>query len=138
VIEAAPLNSSRTGTAPPAPAVAAAVTGCYPPISMADFVSRAVQRLREGPGFSRNRYFLALSSPEGRRALRIHRHLRSLERELSQGSSATVSREAERVRLMLRGKRSSRTAWLTRAEFRLLCTSPLVRAALGAEAESES
>jgi hypothetical protein len=105
---------------------------------MADFVARAVQRLRQDPGFSRNRYFLALSSPEGRRALRIHRHLRSLERELSEGSSATVSREAERVRLMLRGKRCSRTAWLTRAEFRLLCTSPIVRAALGAEAESEA
>ncbi len=105
---------------------------------MADFVSRAVQRLRADSRFSRNRHFLALSSPEGRRALRIHRHLRSLERDLSQGSSATVSHEAERVRLMLRGKRCSRTAWLTRAEFRLLCASPLVRAALGAGAESET
>ena len=43
------------------------------------------------------------------------------------------------MRLVLRGKRSSRTAWLTRAEFRLLCTSPFVRAALGAAAhETES
>jgi hypothetical protein len=39
------------------------------------------------------------------------------------------------VRLVLRGKRSSRTAWLTRAEFRLLCTSPIVRAVLGDAAE---
>lgn len=98
---------------------------------MADFVTRAVQRLRGDPRFSRNRYFLALSSPEGRRALRIHRHLRSLERDLAAGSSATVSREAERIRLTLRGKRGSRTAWLTRAEFRLLCGNPAVRAALG-------
>lgn len=98
---------------------------------MADFVTRAVQRLREDPGFSRNRHYLALSSPEGRRALRIHRHLRSLERDLSAGSAATVSPEAERIRLTLRSKRGSRTAFLTRMEFRLLCGSPAVRAALG-------
>jgi hypothetical protein len=103
---------------------------------VADFVTRAVQRLREDPGFSRNRYFVALSSPEGRRALRIHRHLRSLERELAAGSSATVAQDAERVRLTLRGKRGSRTAWLTRAEFRLLCGNPTVRAALGEAAEA--
>jgi hypothetical protein len=104
---------------------------------VADFVTRAVQRLREDPGFSRNRYYLALSSPEGRRALRIHRHLRSLERDLAAGSAATIAREAERVRLTLRGRRGSRTAWLTRAEFRLLCGSPAVRAALGGQAAPE-
>jgi hypothetical protein len=98
---------------------------------MASFVARAVQRLREDPGFSRNRYFLALSSPEGRRALRIHRHLRSLERDLAAGSRATVARDDDRVRLELRGRRGSRVAWLTPAEFRLLCTSSAVRAALG-------
>jgi hypothetical protein len=98
---------------------------------MADFVMRAVERLRDDPGFSRNRHFLALSSPEGKRALRIHRHLRSLERALSAGAAATVAREAERVRLTLRDQRGSRTSWLTRAEFRLLCGSPAVRAALG-------
>lgn len=98
---------------------------------MADFVSRAVQRLREEPGFSRNRYFLALSSPEGRRASRIHRHLRALERDLAQGLAATVSRDADRYRLEIRGRRSRRTAWLGPAEFRLLCASPVVRAALG-------
>jgi hypothetical protein len=98
---------------------------------MADFVARVVQRLREDAGFSRNRYFLALSSPEGRRALRIHRHLRSLERDLARGSAATVARDAGRVRLTLRTARGSRTAYLTGAEFRLLCTSPGVRAALG-------
>ena len=98
---------------------------------MADFVTRAVQRLRDDPRFSRNRYFLALSSPEGRRALRIHRHLRSLERDLVAGLAATVAHEEDRVRLTLRGKRGSRIAWLSRSEFRLLCGSPAVRAALG-------
>jgi hypothetical protein len=42
-----------------------------------------------------------------------------------------VAAEAERVRLTLRGRRGERTAWLTRAEFRLLCDAPAVRAALG-------
>ena len=65
---------------------------------MADFVIRAVERLREDPGFSRNRHYLALSSPEGRRALRTHRHLRSIERDLAAGASASVAAEAERVR----------------------------------------
>jgi hypothetical protein len=105
---------------------------------MADFVARAVQRLREDPGFSRNRHTIALSSPEGRRALRIHRHLRSLERDLAAGVAASVTREAGRFRLTLRTPRASRTAWLTRAEFRLLCDSPAVRAALGDEAAREA
>jgi hypothetical protein len=98
---------------------------------MADFVIRAVERLREDPRFSRNRHYLALSSPEGRRALRIHRHLRSLERDLAAGAHATVAREQDRVRLTLRGARGSRVAWLTRAEFRLLCAAPGVRETLG-------
>jgi hypothetical protein len=95
-----------------------------------DFVERFVRRLREEPGFSRNRHFLAFSSPEGRRAVRIHRHLRSIERDLSRGSRATVERQATRVRLTLRSTRGLRTAWLTDAEYRILCTSPLVRACL--------
>ncbi len=99
---------------------------------MSDFVTRAVLRLREDPRFSRNRYFLALSSAEGRRALRIHRHLRSLERDLAAGARATVAHEDGRVRLTLHGKRGHRVAWLSAPEFRLLCGSPDVRAALAA------
>ncbi len=103
---------------------------------LSSFLLRALERLREDRGFSRNRHYLALSSPEGKRALRIHRHLRSLERDLSQaGVDATVTREAERIRLTLRGRRLSRTAWLTRAEFRLLCGNPEVRARLGVVGE---
>ncbi len=104
---------------------------------MPNFLLRALERLREDRAFSRNRHFLALSSPEGKRALRIHRHLRSLERDLAQkGVETNVVREAERVRLTLRGRRVSRTAWLTRDEFRLLCHSPEVRRALGVESEA--
>lgn len=101
---------------------------------MLDFVTQAVRRLREDPGFSRNRFYLALSSPEGKRALRIHRHLRSLERDLKAGHAATVVHEPERVRLTLRGRTTARTAWLTRTEYRLLRTDPAVRAALGPDA----
>ena len=95
-----------------------------------DFVERVVWRLREERGFSRNRHFLTLSSPEGKRALRIHRQLRSIERDLSRASSATVDRAADRVRLTLRSKSGWRTSWLTQAEFRILCSNPIVRAAL--------
>ncbi len=99
---------------------------------MASFLQRLLERLRDDRAFSRNRHYLALSSPEGKRALRIHRHLRSLERDLSRdGVDATVTREAERIRLTLRGRRLERTAWLSRTEFRVLCGNPAVRRVLG-------
>ncbi len=103
---------------------------------MASFLQRLLERLREDRAFSRNRHYLALSSPEGKRALRIHRHLRSLERDLSRdGVAATVTREAERIRLTLRGRRLQRTAWLSRAEFLVLCGNPAVRWVLGVVGE---
>ncbi|BDG09082.1 hypothetical protein [Anaeromyxobacter paludicola] len=98
----------------------------------ADFVERVVQRLRQDAAFSRNRHFLALSSPEGRRALRIHRHLRSIERDLARGFRVRVDEVDRRVRLTLEAKGARRVAWLSGSEFRLLCESPAVRAALGA------
>jgi len=96
-----------------------------------DFVERAVLRLREQPGFSRNRHFEAFSSPEGRRALRIHRHLRSLERSLAEGGPVALERDGRRFRLTFAGRRLRRVAWLTPAELRLLCREPRVREALG-------
>jgi hypothetical protein len=95
------------------------------------FIRRVVRRLREQPGFSRNRHFLAFASAEGRRALRIHRHLRSIERDLAAGSEATLTREDDRVRLDLRSRRGARTAYLTFDELRLLSRSAAVRTALG-------
>jgi hypothetical protein len=96
------------------------------------FIQRVVRRLREEPGFSRNRHFLAFASAEGRRALRIYRHLRSIERDLVAGSQATLTREdGRRVRLDLRSKRGARTAYLTFDELRLLSGSAAVRTALG-------
>jgi hypothetical protein len=100
--------------------------------AMDAFVERVVRRLRSEPSFSRNRHFAAFSSAEGRRALRIHRHLRSIERDLSAGSTATLDRGDGRFALTLRSPRGGhRTAFLTASEFRILCTNPLVRAALG-------
>jgi hypothetical protein len=94
-----------------------------------DFVERVVLRLRAESGFSRNRHYATLSSPEGRRALCIHRHLRSIERDLALGSTAAVGRDAERVRITIEGKRGRRTAWLSADEFRLFrSASALARA----------
>ena len=100
-------------------------------MAMDAFVERVVRRLRTEPSFSRNRHFIAFSSPEGRRALRIHRHLRSIERDLSSGSTATVDHGDGRVEVRLRSKRGQRTAFLTPSEFHILCTNPIVRSALG-------
>ena len=103
---------------------------------MTSFLYRALERLREDRAFSRNRHYLALSSPEGKHALRIHRHLRSLEKDIvTKDVVAKVENEAERVRLTLRGRRVFRTAWLTRDEFRILCSSPDVVKALGDKAD---
>jgi hypothetical protein len=96
-----------------------------------DFVERVVLRLRAEPGFSRNRHYATFSSPEGRRALRIHRHLRSIERDLEAGATLAVARDGGRVRLRIAGRNATRTSWLSEQEFRLLRTaSPLARAAL--------
>jgi hypothetical protein len=102
-----------------------------PSDDVADFVTRAVQRLREDPRFSRNRYFLALSSPEGRRAVRIARHLRSIERDLEGGFPVRAETRDGRVLLTVTYRAGVREAWLTHAEFRMLLANPVARAALG-------
>jgi len=50
------------------------------------------------------------------------------------GEVADLTDLGDSVRLTLRGRRGTRTAWLTRAEFRVLCGSATVRAVLGAAA----
>ena len=95
------------------------------------FVERAVRRMRQDRGFSRNRHFLALSSPEGRRAVRIARHLRSIERDLEGGLPARAETRDGRVLLTVAYRAGVREAWLSHAEFRMLLANPVVRAALG-------
>jgi hypothetical protein len=100
---------------------------------MTGFVERAVRRMRQDSGFSRNRHFVALSSPEGRRAVRIARHLRSIERDLEKGWPARVERRDGRLLLTVAYRGGSREAWLSEAEYRMLLDNPAVRAALGEE-----
>jgi hypothetical protein len=100
---------------------------------MAGFIERAVRRMREDPGFSRNRHFLALSSPEGRRAVRIARHLRSIEADLARGWPARVERRDGRVLVTVAYRGGTRAAWLTGSEFRMLLSNPRARAALGGD-----
>ena len=100
---------------------------------MAGFVELAVRRMREDRGFSRNRHFLALSSPEGRRAVRIARHLRSIERDLEAGWPARAERRDGRVLVTVAYRGGSREAWLSGSEYRMLLANPAVRAALGEE-----
>ena len=101
---------------------------------MAGFVERVVRRMREDRGFSRNRHFLALSSPEGRRAVRIARHLRSLERDLAAGLPARAEERDGRVLVTVTYRAGAREAWVSPAEFRMLLANPAVREALGAAA----
>ena len=100
---------------------------------MTGFVERAVRRMRQDSGFSRNRHFVALSSPEGRRAVRIARHLRSIERDLEKGWPARAERRDGRVLLTVAYRGGSREAWLSGAEYRMLLDNAAVRAALGEE-----
>jgi hypothetical protein len=97
---------------------------------MAGFVERAVRRMRQDRGFSRNRHFLALSSPEGRRAVRIARHLRSIERDLERGLPVRVEPWDGRVRLTVTYRGGTREAWLSHGEYRMLLANPAARAAL--------
>jgi hypothetical protein len=98
---------------------------------MAGFVELAVRRMREDRGFSRNRHFLALSSTEGRRAVRIARHLRSIEQDLAKGWPARVESRDGRVHVTVTYRSGNRSAWLSEAEYRMLLANPVVRAALG-------
>ena len=104
---------------------------------MAGFVERAVRRMREDRGFSRNRHFLALSSPEGRRAVHIARHLRSIERDLEAGWPARAERRDGRVLVTVAYRGGSREAWLSGSEYRMLLDNPAVRAVLGDAGDSD-
>jgi hypothetical protein len=102
---------------------------------VASFLLRLVERLRASSGLSRNRHFHTFAAPDARRALRIHRQLSSLERDIArhgpQGKLA-VSRDdgAVHVRLEVPLLRAVRTATLTHEEYEMLAASPEVGALL--------
>ena|SRR5215470_16223508 len=108
-------------------------------MAMDAFVEHLVRRLcDESQPLSRNRHFHAFHSPEGRRALRISRRLRSLQRDIL--ACAGESRGAwlrpleqeggRRVELKLERARGFRISLLDELEFKLLQELPGVRVAL--------
>lgn len=88
------------------------------------------------PTLSRNRHFEVFSDAQGRRALRLFRHLRSLRRDLLDPTAKPARLEptaAEaplrlRLRIPLAGRRGTRTAYLSKDEFELLLETPALRA----------
>ncbi len=102
---------------------------------MHSFVYRLVERLTsDGPRLSRNRHFHTFGTPEGKQALRIARHLRSVARDICAARQApTLATEDHRVRVEIAVDSGVRTAWLERDEWEILRRMPSVRAALGEE-----
>lgn len=101
--------------------------------NMHSFVYRLVERLTaEGPPLSRNRHFHTFVTPEGREALRIARHLRSVARDIAAApEQPVVEKEEGRIRVEIPVRAGVRTAWLERDEYRLLLKMPSVRGTLG-------
>jgi hypothetical protein len=107
---------------------------------MRGFVLKLVEQLvADGQPLSRNRHFDTFDHPAGRRALKVSRQLRSLEREIlaSQraGEQPVVRREEREggvvIRLEFARLKASHVAYLTSDEFEILLSRPGVREALG-------
>ena len=113
---------------------------------MRSFVLRLVAQLidDERP-LSRNRHFDTFDDPAGRRALRLSRQLRALEKEIlaahqRDGGARCVAEEREGaviIRLEWASLAARRTSYLKPDEFRLLLGRPGVRAALQGASEAD-
>lgn len=105
---------------------------------MTRLVYRIVQRLRDPTRpLSRNRYLATFESPEGGRALSIHRRMASLEAQILEGGEPEririercASDGGVRLELDLPRVRASRTTWLSSEELEILLESPRVGALL--------
>jgi hypothetical protein len=99
-------------------------------------VYQLVLRMREDEGFSRNRHFMDHEHPLARRARRIAKRLRGIERELRSGAQVRVQRAENGYQLLIAfpAVRMRREAWLTVEEHALLCRDPALRAVLAAVA----
>jgi len=112
---------------------------------MDPFVRRLVERLFDpAQPLSRNRHFHTFDNAEGRRALRISRRLKALQRDIEAchraGGSARV-RHGEQdgevtVEVRLERLKTSRVTVLDAIEFELLCRLNGVREALAEERPS--
>lgn len=107
---------------------------------MDPFVRRLVRRLNDpGQPLSRNRHFHTFETPEGKQALRIHRRLRALQRQIlacrAEGGDVRLvhAEEGGESRVELRMDRISgrSVSMLREAELELLCELPGVQDALG-------
>ena len=91
-----------------------------------------VLRLREDDDFSRNRHFDELSQPLARRARRIDKRLRGIEREVRAGAVVALAPlpQGYRLELSFPAVRTRREAYLTVEEHALLCRDPGIAAML--------
>lgn len=106
---------------------------------MNDYILRLVSRLSQDERpLSRNRHFHTFENPDGKKALRISRHLRALAHDIIEqarrGEPLRVSCVTEdstmRVQLEFVRLKARRTAYLSPAEFKLLLQSAPVREAI--------
>jgi hypothetical protein len=101
-----------------------------------DLTYKIVRRLLRDDDvvFSRNRNFEAFDDPKVKRAMRLYRHLRSLERDLlslgEAGSALLEAVESEgdvvTVRLSFEGPGATRTSYLSAREWALLLENQTV------------
>lgn len=80
------------------------------------------RRLREEPGFSRNRRFDELSHPDARHLRRRLQRLEGVARELRTAETATLHSDGDGYRLVLSfsAVRARRETWLSADEYALL------------------
>lgn len=85
-------------------------------------LERFAMRLREEPGFSRNRRYDELSSPEATQLRRRLRRLAGIARELASAETVSLHADGEGYRLILGhpAVRARRETWLTAEEHALL------------------
>lgn len=114
---------------------------------MRGFTKRLVELLvlddrseKGGQTLTRNRHFSTFETAEGRRALKISRHLRSVERDLiaqiEQGNAPRITckrngKEIVSVEVEYRAVKGRRTAYLTRDEFEILLRNEMLSGLLG-------
>lgn len=107
---------------------------------MDPFVRRLVRRLNDpARPLSRNRHFHTFETPEGKQAMRIHRRLRALQRQIlacraEGGAVQLIQAEAggeARVELRMDRISGRSMSMLREDELELLCELAGVREALG-------
>lgn len=99
-----------------------------------------LKRLREPSyGFSRNRYFELLSTPQGMKAMRLHKFLLSLENDITKYSQegrilfekvkitpAEESSDVVRMEISYDNIKSKRVSFLSMEEFKILLSNPAI------------